>query len=100
MYPYKAKATLILGYMYGFGAILLFTGEKWASLILCVPHLIVSVITNAPSQAKKQTTFGAQEQAPMFDLMILIAMIMITGSELKIAQQKKKKITAEGDESE
>ena len=100
MYPYKQKATILLGYAYGFGTLLLLTGEKWAPLILCVPHLIVSVITNAPSQAKKQTTFGASEQAWILDLMILISMIMITGSELKIAQKKKKKITAGEDESD
>ena len=84
MYPYKQKATLLLGYMYGFGTLLLLTGEKWAALILCLPHLVVSVITNAPSQAKTSTYFGTAEQAWCFDLMILLSMILITGSDLKI----------------
>ena len=98
MYPYKAKVALALGYAYGFGTLLLLTGEKWAALILCIPHLIVSVITNAPSQAKTSTMFGTAEQGWCFDLMILFSMIMITGSSLQIASVKKetgKKITAE-----
>ena len=82
MYPYKQKVTLVLGYMYGFGTLLLLTGEKWAALILCVPHVIVSVITNAPSQAKTSTSFGTAEQGWCFDIMILLSMIMITGSSL------------------
>ena len=98
MYPFKAKVALALGYGYGFGTLLLLTGEKWAALILCIPHLIVSVITNAPSQAKTSTMFGTAEQGWCFDLMILFSMIMITGSSLQIATAKKesgKKITAE-----
>ena len=99
MYPYKQKVTLVLGYAYGFGTLLLLTGEKWSALLLCVPHLIVSVITNAPSQAKTATTFGTAEQAWLFDVMILLSMVMITGSSLQIAAsgKPKKKITAESD---
>ena len=82
LYPYKAKITLGLGYLFGVGSLLLLTGEKWSALIICIPHLIVSVITNAPSQAKTATTFGPFEQAWLFDLAIFISMIMITGSSL------------------
>lgn len=40
VYIYKHKAAMAMGYMYAFGALLLWTGEKWASIILIVPHLI------------------------------------------------------------
>ena len=52
LYPYKQKATIFLGYAYGFGTLLLLTGERFAPLICCIPHIIHAVITNAPSQAK------------------------------------------------
>lgn len=40
VYPYKYKASLIMGYLYGFGGLFLWTGERWAPLILLVPHTI------------------------------------------------------------
>ena len=84
LYPYKHKVTIGIGYAFGFGSLLLLTGEKYSALLLCVPHVIVSVITNAPSQAKTVTTFGPSEQAWLLDLMIFISMILITGSSLQI----------------
>jgi hypothetical protein len=44
---------MAMGYMYGFGALLLWTGEKWASLILIVPHLIQTILVNSPSAQLK-----------------------------------------------
>ena len=52
LYPYKAKAAIIFGYCCAFGSLLLWTGEKWAALILMVPHFILSMVTNGPTYAK------------------------------------------------
>jgi hypothetical protein len=46
---------MAMGYMYAFGALLLWTGEKWASIILIVPHLIQIVLVNSPSAQLKIT---------------------------------------------
>ena len=52
LYPYKIKVTMIIGYMYTFGTLLLLTGEALAALILVVPHFVVSLVTNGPTFAK------------------------------------------------
>lgn len=49
LYPYKLKASMMMGYLYGIGSLLLWTGEKWATLILIVPHVIQMVLVNSPS---------------------------------------------------
>lgn len=49
LYPYKLKAAMMMGYLYGIGSLLLWTGEKWATLILFVPHVIQMVMVNSPS---------------------------------------------------
>lgn len=49
LYPYKQKASMMMGYLYGVGSLLLWTGEKWATLILLVPHVIQMVLVNSPS---------------------------------------------------
>jgi hypothetical protein len=38
-----------MGYLYGVGSLLLWTGEKWATLILLVPHVVQMVLVNSPS---------------------------------------------------
>ena len=58
--PYKAKAALIFGYGLGFGSLLLWTGEKFASLILVIPAFLYAIILNGPTYAKTQTTFDRQ----------------------------------------
>jgi hypothetical protein len=40
IYPYKLKIALVMQYLYGFGGLLLWTGEKWAVLILILPHIV------------------------------------------------------------
>ena len=49
LYPYKQKAAMFTGYFYGFGSILLWTGEKFAPLILIVPHVVQMALVNSPS---------------------------------------------------
>ena len=58
MYPFKYKATIVMGYMYGIASILLVIGERYATLILIVPHVIYSLFVNAPSSATTFTTFN------------------------------------------
>lgn len=58
LYPYKLKAAMIMGYLYGFGSLLLWTGEKWATVILIVPHIIQTVLVNSPSAQMKLGSFN------------------------------------------
>jgi hypothetical protein len=62
LYPYKQKAAMIMGYMYGFGSLLLWTGEKFAPLILIVPHLIQMILVNSPSAQSKLGAYSLQSQ--------------------------------------
>lgn len=62
LYPYKYKVTLIMGYAYGFGGLLLWTGEKWAPLILMVPHVIQTVLVNSPSPQQRLGFYNLQQQ--------------------------------------
>ena len=80
LYPYKAKATLIFGYVCAFGSLLLLTGEKFAVLLLIWPQLIYSIIFHGPMYAKTQTAFGRAEQAWVLDFALIFALIMVTGS--------------------
>ena len=80
--PYRQKGTVILGYCFGFGSLLLWTGEVWAGLILLVPHVLHSVIIHGPMYAKTQTVFDRSEQAWVIDFAIVAALLMITGSHL------------------
>jgi len=82
-----------MGYLYGFGALLLWTGEKWASLILIVPHLIQTVLVNSPSAQLNISKYNSQQQSLELDLIILAGLIMLTGSELNISSGSKKKQT-------
>ena len=84
LYPYTQKATIIFGYLYAFGGLLLLNGEKSAALILAIPHFLHSVVTSGPSFAKTQTVFGTSEQAPFMDFMIFATLILITGSDLAL----------------
>ena len=52
LYPYKAKVALFYGYACAFGSLLLFTGEKWASLILMISGSAYALIIHGPIQAK------------------------------------------------
>ena len=52
LYPYKAKATLVYGYVCAFGSLLLLTGEKYATLLLVYPQIFYSVIFHGPMYAK------------------------------------------------
>ena len=80
LYPYKHKATIMLGYLYGFGSLLLLTGEKWASLILLVPQIAHALLTNAPNSATSYKGFSTQEQSYLLDLMLVAALVMVSGS--------------------
>ncbi len=60
VYIYKHKAAMFMGYLYGFGALLLWTGEKWASLILIVPHLIQTILVNSPSAQLNVSKYNQQ----------------------------------------
>ena len=84
---------MLMGYLYGFGALLLWTGEKWASLILIVPHLIQTVLVNSPSAQLNISKYNSQQQSLELDLIILAGLIMLTGSELNISSGSKKKQT-------
>ena len=95
LYPYKAKVALILGYCNAFGSLLLITGEKWAALILLVPQVVQTLVVNGPSFAKTQTVFGRQEQQWVLDLIIMAALLMVTGSKLSIASSGKKPSAAQ-----
>ena len=88
--PYRAKAALCIMYASGLGSLLLWTGEKWAAMILLIPQIILSAIYHGPLQQKTQTVFGRAEQAWIIDVMIMCALLMITGSNLQIASQNKK----------
>ena len=90
LHPYKQKATMFMGYLYGFGSLLLLTGEKWAAMILLVPHVIHALITNAPNSATSYKGFSIQEQSYILDIIIIAALVMITGSQLSIASSKPK----------
>lgn len=50
--PYKAKAALIMGYGCAFGSLLLWTGEKWAALILIIPQFLYAAVLHGPLHAK------------------------------------------------
>ena len=88
--PYRAKIAMGMGYCCAFGSLLLWTGEKWAAMILLIPQIIYSAIINGPLHAKTQTVFGRPEQAWVLDVMIMCALLMITGSHLQIASANKK----------
>jgi len=90
LYPYKAKVGIIFGYCCAFGSLLLWTGERWAALILLIPHVIYSIVINGPTYAKTQTSFGRLEQAWVLDFAIMFALMMVTGSQLSIASTSKK----------
>lgn len=49
---------MLFGYMYGFGSLLLLSGEKWAALVLLVPHVMHALITNAPNSATSYKNFS------------------------------------------
>ena len=91
LHPYKEKATMMLGYLYGFGSLLLLTGEKWAALLLLVPQLIHTVITNSPNVATNYKGFSVSEQSYILDFLIIAALVFITGSQLSIASTTKSK---------
>ena len=86
---------MMMGYAWAFGSLLLWTGEKWAALILLVPHVLFTVVVNGPTQAKTMTTFGRMDQAWVLDFAIVAALLMITGSHLSIASSKAKKAAVE-----
>ena len=96
VYIYKHKAAMIMGYLYGFGALLLLTGEKWASLILIVPHLLQTVLVNSPSAQLNISKYNSQQQSLELDLIILAGLIMLTGTELNISSSSKKKAVKTG----
>ena len=106
LYPYKQQATMIIGYMYGFGTLLLLTGEVLAAFILIIPHVLVATIQNGPTFAKTQTVWGTAEQAWLFDLAILFSLFMVLGSKLSIdemfgsGKKKQGKKTNAAEESE
>ena len=83
--PYKAKAALIFGYGLGFGSLLLWTGEKFASLILVIPAFLYAIILNGPTYAKTQTTFDRQSQMWIIDFALVFVLIAIAGGNLAIA---------------
>ncbi len=75
-----------MGYMYVIGSLLLITGEKWAALILFVPHFILAVLTNTPASGNASASkYGFQMQAMGLDCVILFALLMITGMHLSIS---------------
>ena len=78
--------------MNAFGSLLLLTGEKWASLLLMIPFAVYSFVVHGPIEAKTQTMFGRAEQAWVFDFALIFALFAITGSQLSIASEKKKKV--------
>jgi len=84
LHSYRQKITMVFGYLYGFGSLSLITGEKWAGLILLVPHLMHTLITNAPNSATSYKNFSYQEQSYLLDTMLIAALVMITGSQLSI----------------
>ena len=88
LYPYKAKVALGYGYACAFGSLLLWTGEKWASIILMISGAVYGLIIHGPMQAK--TSFGRAEQAWVIDFAIIFALFAITGSALSIASESKK----------
>lgn len=82
LFPYKAKATLFFGYCFAFGSLLLWTGEKFASLIVIVAASVYAAIIHGPMQAKTQTMFGRADQAWVIDVAVIFALFMVTGSNL------------------
>lgn len=95
LYPYKLKAAMFMGYAYGFGSLLLWTGEKFAPLILIVPHLLQMILVNSPSSQQKLGVYSLQSQQLCMDGIILCALIMCTSLDLSIASKKAKKTTAQ-----
>ena len=95
--PYRQKGTVVMGYCYGFGSLLLWTGEIWASLILLVPHVLHSLIIHGPIYAKTQTFFDRADQAWVLDFTIIAALLMVTGSHLQIASPKKEQVKYESE---
>ena len=95
---------MIIGYMYIFGTLLLLTGEVMAGFILLVPHAIISIVTNGPTFAKTQTTWGTQEKAWIFDLTIFFALLMVIGSKMNLdsfgSGERKPKKTSTADDSD
>ena len=87
--PYRVKVAMGFLYANGFGSLLLWTGEKYAALILLVPLFLYSVILNGPNYAKTQTVFGRQEQGWYLDCILMAACVMMSGSHLSISSTKK-----------
>jgi len=92
LFPYKAKSAIFFGYFCAFGSLLLWTGEKFSSLILLVPAIVHGAIVHGPMQAKTQTTFGRAEQAWVIDVAIIAALIAVTGGALSITSSKKQQV--------
>ena len=92
LYPYKQKAAVVAAYVWGFGSLLLWTGEKFAALLLLFPHVAYTLILHGPLQAKTMTTFQRADQAMLLDFAIVATLLMITGSHLSIASDKKKRV--------
>uniref|UniRef100_A0A7S3MNW6 Uncharacterized protein n=1 Tax=Favella ehrenbergii TaxID=182087 RepID=A0A7S3MNW6_9SPIT len=92
LYPYKAKAALLFGYCCAFGSLLLWSGEKWASLILMIPDAAYALVIHGPMEGKTQTVFGRAEQAWVVDFAIVFVLFAITGAQLSIASEKKKQV--------
>jgi hypothetical protein len=90
LHAYKHMVTMAFGYLYGFGSLLLLSGDKWASLILLVPHVAHSLITNAPNSATSYKNFSIQEQSYLLDGIIVAALLLISGSQLSIKSDKPK----------
>ena len=79
----------MMGYAYGFGSLLLWTGEKLAPLVLIVPHLLQMVLVNSPSAQSKLGSYSLQSQQLCLDGIILVGLIMCTTVDLSIAAKKK-----------
>ena len=75
-----------MGYMYVIGSLLLLTGEKWAAVIIMAPHFAFAVLSNAPtSQNASFHKYGFQMQNMCLDVIVLMALLMITGMHLSIS---------------
>ena len=92
LFPYKFKVPVVAGYVWGFGSLLLLTGEKWAAMLLLIPHVLHTIILHGPLQAKTMTAFQRADQAMLLDFAIVAALLMITGSQLSISSDKKKQV--------
>ena len=76
---------MAMGYLYLFGSLLLLTGEKWAAVLLMLPHFVHACVSNTPNSVTTVDKYNTVMQSWTLDFIILMALLMVSGFELSIS---------------